>query len=58
MPEDDLEKAIFDLQDVKNSYVNEQKEFEKKIKTQEGFFPNQGPQQNNFLRPNTEGANF
>lgn len=40
MPEDDLEKAIFDLQDVKNSYVNEQKEFEKKIKTQEGFFPN------------------
>ena len=27
-PSDDLEKAIFDLQDVKNSYLNEQKEFE------------------------------
>ena len=29
LPEDDLEKAIFDLQDVKNSYINEQKEYEK-----------------------------
>jgi len=40
-PLDDIEKAIFDLQDVKNSYVNEQKEFELKLssaKTQEGFW--------------------
>jgi hypothetical protein len=44
------------LQDVKNSYINEQKEFEKKIKTQEGFFNH--PKQNNFLRPNTEGNNM
>ena len=28
VPEDDLEKAIFDLQDVKNTYMNETKEFE------------------------------
>ena len=40
-PADDIEKAIFDLQDVKNCYVNEQKDFEEKMtaaKTQEGFW--------------------
>lgn len=37
--------------------MNDQQEFEKKIKTQEAFF-HEGPKQNNFLRPNTEGNNF
>ena len=67
-PEDDLEQAIFDLQDVKNNYLNEQKEFEKKIKTQEDWFkaddrlkaemPPPAAVSNNFMtggRPNTEG---
>lgn len=30
-PADEIEQAIFDLQDVKNCYVNEQKDFEEKI---------------------------
>lgn len=44
-PDDELEKAIFDLQDVKNTYLNEQKDFEVKqlnFKTQDGFFKNYG----------------
>ena len=43
-PEDEVEKAILDLQDVKNSYMIDQKEFEKKqlsFKTQEGFYKDQ-----------------
>lgn len=45
---------------MKNSYINDQKEFEKKMKTQEGFFNEHPPATvtNNFLRPNTEGAAF
>ena len=71
--EDDVvQKAIFDLQDVKNTYINDQKEFEQKqatYKTQEGFFnqkaesgeditpPKRDIKENNFFgRPNTEGA--
>lgn len=60
-PADDIERAIFDLQDVKNCYVNEQKDFEEKItaaKTQEGFWQSKKPQENNFFggpRPQTEG---
>lgn len=60
-PVDDIERAIFDLQDVKNSYVNEQKEFEQKLsaaKTQEGFWQSKKPKENNFFsgqRPQTEG---
>ena len=69
--EDDVvQKAIFDLQDVKNTYINDQKEFEQKqatYKTQEGFFnqkaengeditPKREIKENNFFgRPNTEG---
>ena len=51
-PVDDIEKAIFDLQDVKNCYQNEQRDFEDKLeaaKTQEGFWKSKKPQENNFF---------
>ena len=47
-PEDDIEKAIFDLQDVKNAYQLEQREFA--AKTQDNF--NKRPMtQETTLRP-------
>ena len=61
-PKDEVEQAIFDLQDVKNTYMNEQREFEEKaksgFKTQEGFFQEHpSAQKNNFFgRPQTQGG--
>jgi len=59
LADDELEKAIFDLQDVKNTYINEQKEFEEKaktgFKTQEGFFPAGSAEQST---PSTKQNNF
>lgn len=58
-PADDIERAIFDLQDVKNCYEVEQKEFEKieeaaAARTQEGFFKANRAQDKS--RPMTQGG--
>lgn len=42
LPDDEVQKALFELQDVKNTYFKEQQEFEEKqrlgFKTQNNFF--------------------
>lgn len=53
-PADDIEKAIFDLQDVKNNYELERREFDAKNTTVTQFQKFENPA-NEIKRPQTQG---